>query len=143
MTAFEILKLTEAQIKRHCPAIKTVIAPSSIHEKGVVARLSVKKIKGANLRPFANKTVELRLAVSGTAESQKGLELATSAIETLDAYFGIRNLHLEDSEGKVIPNTRIQQNKSEDDELLDNPYETGVQEVFDERILSVQIGGRE
>ena len=141
MTAFEILKLTEAQIKRHCPAIKTVIAPSSIHEKGVVARLSVKKIKGANLRPFANKTVELRLAVTGTAESQKGLELAISAIEALDAYFKQNTLHLEDAEGRPIPNTRIRQSKSEDDALLDNPYETGVQEVYDERILIVQIGG--
>lgn len=141
MTAFEILKLTEAQIRRHCPAIKTVIAPSSIHEKGVVARLSVKKIKGANLRLFANKTVELRLALTGTAESQKGLELATGAIEALDAYFGTHNLHLEDAEGRQIPNTRIRQSKSEDDALLDNPYETAIQEVYDERILSVQIGG--
>nr|DAM44751.1 MAG TPA: hypothetical protein [Bacteriophage sp.] len=141
MTAFEILKLTEAQIKRRCPAIKTAIAPSSIHEKGVVARLSVKKIKDANLRPFANKTVELRLAVTGTAESQKGLELATSAIEALDAYFTQNTLYLEDVEGKPIPNTRIRQSKSEDDALLDNPYETSVQEVYDERILSVQIGG--
>ena len=141
MTAFEVFKLTEAQIKRHCPAIKTVIAPSSIHEKGVVARLSVKKIKGANLRPFANKTVELRLAVTGTTESQKGLELATSAIEALDAYFTQNTLYLEDVEGKPIPNTRIRQSKSEDDALLDNPYETSVQEVYDERILSVQIGG--
>ena len=141
MTAFEILKLLEAQIKRHCPAIKTVIAPSCIHEKGVVARLSVKKIKGANLRPFANKTVELRLAVTGVVESQKGLELAMAAAEMLDAYFSARNLHLEDRDGKIIPNTRIRQSKGEDDALLDNPYETSVQEVYDERILSVQIGG--
>ena len=141
MTAFEILKLAEAQIKRHCPAIKTIIAPSSIHEKGVVARLSVKKIKAVNLRPYANKTVELRLAVTGAVESQKGLELAMAATEMLDAYFCAGNLHLEDREGKAIPNTRIRQSKGEDDALLDNPYETSVQEVYDERILSVQIGG--
>ena len=142
MTAFEVLKLLEAQIRRHCSAIKTVTSPSSVHEKGVTARLAIKKVIPANNREYANKTVEFRLAVSGTVESQKGLELATSAIETLDAYFGTRNLHLEDSEGKPIANSRITQRLSEEDSLLDNPYETGVQEVFDERILSVQIGGR-
>jgi len=135
--SYEALMLFKEQLKRHV-AIKVIVAPTSVNERGVVAKLSIIKNHPQSRRPSSASLVKLRLAVEGAAESQTGLDLAMTAIEAINAYLK-RPIRLEDAEGNPIPNTRVTQSLSEDDSVLDSPDGTAVQDVLDERAVYLYL----
>lgn len=135
--SLEAMMLFKAQLQRHT-AIKIIIAPTSVDEKGVVAKLSLVKNYDQSKRQGTQSIVKLRLAIEGTAESMKGMDLAMAAIEEINTYLKKpRNLEKED--GICIPNTRITQSLSEDDSVMDNPDGTSVQDVMDERTVYLYL----
>jgi hypothetical protein len=133
--ALNAMTLFVAQLARHT-AIKIVVAPTSIDERGVVAKVSMRKEHEQSRRPTSKPIIRLRLAIEGTAESQTGLDLALVAIEEINAYLK-RPRNLEDASGVPIPNTRITQSIAEDDSMLDSPDGTKVQDVLDERTVTL------
>lgn len=142
MSGCVVMALFANQIERHMPC-KVVLTPTSIKERGVVCKVSFLKTY-TNSAPKAGlktKTCRFRVCVCGTAENLTGLRLAVEAIEALDDYmtgkFGV--LRLEDKNGKPIANTRISQFISEEDSFMDSPDSTEVQDVQDERIVTVNF----
>ena len=91
------------------------------------------------------RSVRLRVSVCGTVESQTGLKMATVLIEKLDDFFEQDSLRLEEIvEGensmqiiRKIPNTRIAQRISEEDSFLYNPDSTRVQDIQDDRMVTI------
>ncbi len=135
--SMQILSLFKGQLERSIGA-KVVVAPSPIHERGVVVKLSLfKTYKNSNLRSFGN-MVKLRLAVEGAAETHVGLDQALAIIENIDQYLS-KPINLESSDAKILPNTRITQRPSEEDSLLDNPDSTAVQDILDERLIMIYL----
>ena len=72
-----------------------------------------------------------------------GLQQAITAIEALDRYLSNWNLRLEvpDENGKIkyIANSRIIQAISQEDSFIDSPDSTAVQDVQDDRIVTITI----
>jgi len=120
---------------------KVVVTPSSINEKGVVIKVSLLKTFIPNDVPAsrASRTLRLRVSVSGAATSLTGLKQAVEAIEALDRYLLSDNLRLEASSVYSVPNSRIIQAVSQEDSFIDNPDSTAVQDVQDERIITITI----
>jgi len=91
----------------------------------------------------SSRTLRVRVSVAGTATSMTGLKQATMAIEALDEFFLRNSLRLEvqdkDDVIKLIPNSRIIQNISEEDSFIDSPDSTTVQDVQDDRIVIITI----
>lgn len=148
MTSFNALKLFQEQLERHIASssfkTKVVIAPSSVDERGLIIQLSVMKtFKEKQARAYnATRSVKVRLAVRGSAESMEGLEMALDAIEALDEYLDLP-IRLENENGVAIPNTRIITNITEEDSFIDSPDSIEVQDVEDIRIVVITIPTKE
>ncbi len=146
MNSYKALQLFADQIQRNIvhPEFKTnvITLPCSFSPKGVFIKIAIAKTylqKQPQIKNNNERQVSLRIIVSGTAESQKGLEMALFAIERLDNYLSQNELRLETEDGKKIANTRIQTNISEDDSFFDSPSTTSVQDVEDSRIVIITI----
>jgi hypothetical protein len=85
------------------------------------------------------RTLRVRVSVAGTAESMTGLRQALAAIEALDGYLGSPGLRLETEGGQAVPNSRIIQAVSQEDSFIDSPDSTAVQDVQDDRIVTITI----
>lgn len=151
MTSYDALLLFRDQLERRVTAdgcaVKVVLSPTSVKEKGIVIMLAVQKTYPEGKAPAygATRAVRVRVSVQGTAESMTGLKMALSTIESLDDYISPENvIRLEDSNGDYIPNTRIVTRISEDDSFLDSPDSTEVQDVEDVRtcLLTIPNGGQ-
>ena len=128
---------------------KVVLTPSSVDEKGVILKVTL--LKTVPNKEFQAKqksrSVRLRLQVSGTIESQKGLEQAVELIENLDKYLMSENLRLEEVvEGangmesvQKVPNTRILTELNSEDSFVDSPDSTSVQDVEDNRVVVIDF----
>lgn len=145
MNTYKVLNLFAEQLERAIEE-KVVITPSSVNEKGVVVKVSLLKtfLQFMPKGTFATRTMRVRVSVCGTAESLEGLNLATSAIEKLDAYLlvadkGTRLTYLENDEEKIIANTRIVTVISEEDSFIDSPDSIAVQDVQDDRICTISF----
>lgn len=152
MKSYDVMTLFAQQLERSIASsdeckTKVVITPSSVNEKGVVIKVSLLKTfrdKEYQAKSKA-RSVRLRVSVCGTVESQTGLKMATVLIEKLDDFFEQDNLRLEEiMEGansmqtiRKIPNTRIAQRISEEDSFLYNPDSTSVQDVQDDRMVTI------
>lgn len=155
MTSYDAMNLFAAQLQRNVIdgkkyKTKVVITPSSIAEKGVVLKVSLLKTTpdATYQAKTKQRTVRLRVQVSGRAESQTGLQQAVELIENLDKYLLQDCLRLEGElvEGEngmnsfqKIPNTRIVQTLSPEDSFIDSPDSTAVQDVEDNRIITITI----
>jgi len=126
---------------------KVVVTPSAVKEDGLVIKLSLlKTLPGqpnrAQSRITGGRTIRVRCAVAGTAESMTGLKDATLAIEALDSFLPpatSRNLH--DAEGKPIANTRLAVEIDPEDSFIDNPGSTEIQDVEDIRYITITLPG--
>ena len=152
MKSYDVMTLFAQQLERsiafsdECKT-KVVITPSSVNEKGVVIKVSLLKTYPDKEYQAKSKarSVRLRVSVCGTVESQTGLKMATGLIEKLDDFFEQDSLRLEEIvEGensmqiiRKIPNTRILQRISEEDSFLYNPDSTSVQDVQDDRMVTI------
>lgn len=152
MKSYDAMTLFAQQLERSIASsdeckTKVVITPSSVNEKGVVIKVSLLKTfrdKEYQAKSKA-RSVRLRVSVCGTVESQTGLKMATELIEKLDDFFEQENLRLEEIvEGensmqilRKIPNTRIAQRISEEDSFLYNPDSTSVQDIQDDRMVTI------
>ena len=152
MKSYDVMTLFAQQLERSIASneeckTKVVITPSSVDEKGVVIKVSLLKTfpdKEYQAKSKA-RSVRLRVSVCGTVESQTGLKMATVLIEKLDNFFEQDSLRLEEIvEGensmqiiRKIPNTRIAQRISEEDSFLYNPDSTSVQDIQDDRMVTI------
>lgn len=152
MKSYDVMTLFAQQLERSIASsdeckTKVVITPSSVNEKGVVIKVSLLKTfpdKEYQAKSKA-RSVRLRVSVCGTVESQTGLKMATGLIEKLDDFFEQDSLRLEEIvEGensmqiiRKIPNTRILQRISEEDSFLYNPDSTSVQDIQDDRMVTI------
>ena len=152
MKSYDVMTLFAQQLERSIASsdeckTKVVITPSSVNEKGVVIKVSLLKTfpdKEYQAKSKA-RSVRLRVSVCGTVESQTGLKMATGLIEKLDDFFEQENFRLEEIvEGensmqiiRKIPNTRIAQRISEEDSFLYNPDSTSVQDIQDDRMVTI------
>jgi hypothetical protein len=118
---------------------KVVVTPSSLSEKGLVIKVSLLKtfIQTEPRGIRASRTLRVRVSVAGTAESMTGLRQATEAIEAIDRYLTSPNLRLETKDGAGVPNSRIIQAISQEDSFIDSPDSTNVQDVQDDRIVTI------
>ena len=152
MKSYDVMTLFAQQLERSIASsdeckTKVVITPSSVNEKGVVIKVSLLKTYPDKEYQAKSKarSVRLRVSVCGTVESQTGLKMATGLIEKLDDFFEQDNLRLEKIvEGansmqtiRKIPNTRILQRISEEDSFLYNPDSTSVQDIQDDRMVTI------
>ena len=152
MKSYDVMTLFAQQLERSIASsdeckTKVVITPSSVNEKGVVIKVSLLKTYPDKEYQAKSKarSVRLRVSVCGTVESQTGLEMATGLIEKFDDFFEQDNLRLEEIvEGansmqtiRKIPNTRILQRISQEDSFLYNPDSTSVQDVQDDRMVTI------
>lgn len=152
MKSYDVMTLFAQQLERSIASsdeckTKVVITPSSVNEKGVVIKVSLLKTFPDKEYQAKNKarSVRLRVSVCGTVESQTGLKMATVLIEKLDDFFEQDSLRLEEIvEGensmqiiRKIPNTRIAQRISEEDSFLYNPDSTSVQDIQDDRMVTI------
>ena len=152
MKSYDVMTLFAQQLERSIASsdeckTKVVITPSSVNEKGVVIKVSLLKTfpdKEYQAKSKA-RSVRLRVSVCGTVESQTGLKMATVLIEKLDDFFEQDSLRLEEIvEGensmqsvRKIPNTRITQQISKEDSFFSNPDSTDVQDVQDDRSVTI------
>jgi hypothetical protein len=149
LNSFDALRAFARQIERHVTSekfhTKVVITPSAVDESGLLIKVSLLKSYVQTLPPgiHASRMLRVRLSVAGTAESMTGLEQALGAVEALDRYLVSRNLRLEteNEEGEVtgVPNSRIIQTISQEDSFIDDPDSTDVQDVQDDRIVTITI----
>jgi hypothetical protein len=153
LNSFEALRAFAAQLERHIVSekfhTKVVITPSPVNEAGMVVKASLLKscIQTVPRMIHASRILRVRVSVAGSAESMTGLEQALDAIEALDRYLVSPDLRLEvEKEGGEIagvPNSRIVQAISQEDSFFDSPDSTEVQEIQDDRIITITIPERE
>jgi len=145
LTSFDALTAFAKQLERHIATedahTKVIITPASVKEKGLVIKVSVLKLfKQSQPREIrASRMLRVRVSVVGSAESQTGLKQALGMIEALDNFFGQNNLRLEVSAGELVPNSRMFQEISQEDSFFDSPDSTEVQDVQDDRIITITI----
>jgi hypothetical protein len=149
LSSFDALLAFAAQLERHVVSekfhTKVVITPSPADEKGMVIKVSILKsfIQTVPRLIHASRMLRVRVSVAGTAESMTGLEQALDAIEALDRYLVSGNLRLEiEKEGGEtagVPNSRIVQDLSREDSFFDAPDSAEVQEIQDDRIITITI----
>jgi hypothetical protein len=145
LNSFEVLNAFANQLERHIGGegfhTKVVVTPSSVSEKGVVIKVSLLKTFIPAVPPAAqwSRTLRVRVSVAGTAESMTGLEQALAAIEAIDGYLISPDLRLETEDGNGVPNSRITQAVSQEDSFIDSPDSTAVQDVQDDRIVTITI----
>ncbi len=144
MNTWEAINLFCEQLKRNITLdqskTKIVLAPASINEKGLIIKISPRKtsLQTRTQGVRTSRIISLRLTVEGTAESQTGLKQALSAIEALDAYLAFP-IHLEADNGKYLAGSRILSAVNPEDSFLDSPDSTNVQDVQDERTITITI----
>jgi hypothetical protein len=152
MKSFDVFNKFTAQLERRIQSTdkfqtKVVQTPSSVDEKGVVIKVTLLKTTLAQSPGAETRLVRCRVQVSGTAESMTGLEQACSAIESLDAYLCGKNakaeLRLENADGSRIANTRILTTVTADDSFIDSPDSTAVQDVGDDRTVTIYVPAEE
>jgi hypothetical protein len=148
LNSFEALRSFAAQLERNISSekfhTKVVVTPSAVHEKGLVIKVSLLKsfIQTEPRLIHASRMLRVRVSVAGTAESMTGLEQALDAVEALDRYLVSQDLRLEvENEHGVfgVSNSRIIQTISQEDSFIDNPDSTEVQDVQDDRIVTITI----
>jgi hypothetical protein len=149
LNSFDALRAFAAQLERHIASeqfhTKVVLTPSSVDEKGLVIQVSLLKsyIQTMPRMIHASRMLRVRLSVTGTAESLTGLEQALAAVEALDRYLVRENLRLEaeNKKGEIagVPNSRIIQTISQEDSFIDSPDSTEVQDIQDDRIITITI----
>jgi len=145
LTSYEALTAFAKQLGRHIAAedanTKVVITPSSVKEKGLVIKVSALKVflQSDPRKIRVSRMLRVRVSVAGSAESQTGLKQALGMIEALDNFFGQNNLRLEASASESVPNSRILQEISQEDSFFDSPDSTEVQDVQDDRIITITI----
>jgi hypothetical protein len=143
LNSFEALRAFAAQLERRIVSeqfhTKVVITPAAVDESGTVIKVSLLKsyIQTVPRTIHASRMLRVRVSVAGTAESLTGLEQA------LDRYLVSENLRLEaeneDGEIAGVPNSRIVQAISQEDSFFDSPDSTEVQEIQDDRIITITI----
>jgi hypothetical protein len=145
LTSYEALNAFSKQLERNIGGksfhTKVIVTPSSINEKGVVIKVSPLKTVIQTRTPAAHgsRTLRLRVSVAGTAESMTGLKQALEAIEAVDRYLASPNLRLETQDGQGVANSRIIQEINGEDSFFDSPDSTSVQDVQDDRIVTITI----
>lgn len=148
LTSYEALLAFAAQLERNIAVedskTKIVITPSSVKEKGLVIKVSLLKtyLQSEPKLIRASRMLRVRVSVAGAAESQTGLKQALGAIEVLDDFFGRHDLRLEAIDKGFcmgVPNSRIRQEISQEDSFFDSPDSTEVQDVQDDRIITITI----
>ena len=151
LNSFEALNAFAAQLERHVVSdkfhTKVVVTPSAVDEKGMVIKVSLLKsfIQTVPRMIHASRMLRVRVSVAGTAESMTGLEQALEAVEALDRYLVSPNLRLEvpilvgETAFSPLPNSRIVQAISQEDSFIDDPDSTEVQDVEDNRIITITI----
>jgi hypothetical protein len=148
LNSYDALHAFASQLERNITcknsSTKVVVTPSSVKEKGLVIKVSVLKtfLQSEPKLIHASRMLRVRVSVAGTAESHTGLCQALEAIEALDQFFAKNNLRLEVPENghcKRVPNSRIQQTVSQEDSFFDSPDSTEVQEVQDDRFITITI----
>ena len=145
LNSFEALHAFAKQLERHIGGktfhTKVVVTPSSVGEKGVVIKVSLLKtyIQGEPYAARSSRTLRVRVSVAGTAESMTGLRQAVEAIEAVDRYLVSPHLRLETESGAGIVNSRIVQAVSAEDSFIDSPDSTAVQDVQDDRVVTITI----
>jgi len=150
LNSFEALNMFAKQLERNIGGsgrksetfhTKVVVTPSSIKEPGVVIKVSFLKtyiqsnLSGAKFV----RNIRVRVSVAGAAESHTGLKQAVEAIEALDDYLVKPDLRLETKDGARIPNSRIMQTISQEDSFMDSPDSIAVQDVQDDRFITITI----
>ena len=149
LNSFEALNAFARQLERRIGSggfhTKVVVTPSSVNEKGLVIKVSLLKTF-IDIQPPAarsSRTLRVRVSIAGSAGSMTGLKQATEAIETLDRYLvsPALRLEVEDGAGSVnaVANSRIIQTISQEDSFIDNIDSTSVQDVQDDRIVTITI----
>ena len=148
LSSFDALNAFAAQLERHIDDdrfhTKVVVTPSSIDEKGVIIKVSLLKtfLQGEPKAIRASRMLRVRVSVAGTAESMTGLQQAVAAIEAIDNFFSADLLRLEiknKNEIRGVPNSRIIQAISQEDSFIDSPDSIKVQDVQDDRIITITI----
>ena len=149
LNSFEALDAFAKQLERNITgeefSTKVVVTPSSVNEKGLVIKVSLLKtfIESRPPAALSCRTLRFRVSVAGSAESMTGLKQATDAIEALDRYLASPCLRLETEDGagniRGIPNSRIIQQISQEDSFMDSPDSISVQDVQDDRIVTITI----
>ena len=148
LNSFDALNAFAAQLQRHIAddkfKTKVVITPSSVNEKGLVIKISLLKtfLQGEPKAIRASRMLRVRVSVAGAAESRTGLEQALTAIEALDRFLASDGLRLEVTDGgkiRGVPNSRIIQSITQEDSFMDSPDSTSVQDVQDDRIVTITI----
>ena len=145
LSGFDALNAFAKQLERHIGGegfhTKVVVTPSSVNEKGVVIKVSLLKtfIEAVPAAARSSRTLRVRVSVAGTAESVTGLKQAVEAIEAVDRYMLTPGLRLETGDGKGVPDSRIIQTISPEDGFIDSPDSTAVQDVQDDRIVTITI----
>lgn len=154
MESFDAVVMVADQILRNVAngkkyKTKVVVTPTAISEGGVIVKVSVLKTTPdprsvSQARP---RIVRVRVSVCGRVESHTALAQAMELIEKLDRYFNSpegKRLERSRKDGKAlifepVPNTRIIQSISDEDSFIDSPDSTAVQDIQDERILTITI----
>ncbi|MDR0302340.1 MAG: hypothetical protein LBI04_08540 [Treponema sp.] len=145
MNSYEALNFFAKQLERNIGGkifqTKVVVTPSSVSEKGVVIKVSLLKtfIQVLPKQILGSRMLRVRVSVAGTAESMTGLQQALEAIEAIDIYLSSPELRLETNDAAAIPNSRIIQTISQEDSFIDSPDSTAVQDVQDDRIVTITI----
>ena len=138
MNSFDAMTCFTEQIRRAISFddfnVKVITTPSPVDEKGMVVKVTM--LKTFKAKPGRN--IRLRLSVCGAAESDQGIKDALTAIERIDDYLE-NPRHLEDPSGNKIVNTRIIQAVTEEDSFFTSPDDLQVQEVDDNRIVTITI----
>ena len=154
MESFDAVVMVADQILRNVAngkkyKTKVVVTPTAVSEGGVVVKVSALSSTLDTRSPATarTRTVRVRVSVSGRVESHTGLAQAMELIEKLDRYFNSpegKRLERSKKDGKKlvfepVPNTRIIQSLSAEDSFIDSPDSTAVQDIQDDRILTITI----
>lgn len=154
MESFDAVVMVADQILRHVAngkkyKTKVVVTPSAVSEGGVIVKVSAlsSTLDTRSQASSKTRTVRVRVSVCGRVESHTGLAQAMELIEKLDRYFNSpegKRLERSKKDGKnlvfePVPNTRIIQSLSAEDSFIDSPDSTAVQDIQDDRILTITI----
>lgn len=154
MESFDAVVMVADQILRNVAngkkyKTKVVVTPTAVSEGGVIVKVSVlnSTLDTRSQSSSKTRTVRVRVSVCGRVESHTGLAQAMELIEKLDRYFNSpegKRLERSKKDGKnlvfePVPNTRIVQSLSAEDSFIDSPDSTAVQDIQDDRILTITI----
>ena len=145
LNSFDALNAFAKQLERNIGGegfhTKIVVTPSPVNEKGVVIKVSLLKtfVQERPQAAHSRRILRVRVSVAGAAESMTGLKQALGAIEALDRYLVSPGLRLETANGAAVPDTRVTQEVSAEDSFIDSPDSTAVQDVQDDRIVTITI----